>query len=820
VLPEEVPLARLADYITERGNPRNEKRVLSAEIEVPAPFLRRGLRFVDTPGVGSIHEHNTATTYSFLPECDAAIFVTSAESPLTDAELAFLDAIRRHVRKVFFVLNKVDQLDEPERAEALAFAEQTLAARLGVPSVRVWPLSAREALLARASGDEARLAASGLPALEAALAEFLNRERGTVFLLAMLDRALAILEQLRRQLELGRRARRRPAHEVQAALAELARQRQALQERQRAIIERARAQGEQWVAGVLEPALRSFVEQTGAALEPELRRQEEAFRPLPPDEGYLRLRHEMRAWLLERAASWQAAHAAEVEAAAQAVAAAAQPALAALVAAAGRAGRGLFDAGGEAATAGTDGEEWRWTPYPFETGTSGRLAEGLAGASEAVDLPPYVPLPAPLARRLVFRTLRRQLAAEVERVAGVLRRQAVDYLSGCVRTMDVAAARAVSQAFDALESALRGPAAAPETHAAEADRAAVDRLVARLEHLRAALLEAGTMGALAVAAGEDEAGRADGAVEVPGAGHLFEGTGGGKEAGGAGSAGGVGGAGGVGSAGGAGSAGGVGSAGGAGSAVDGAAPSPPAAPVAGAVAVTGAGTAPARAAAAGPATAPRGAVGRSALAAGTCPLCAVAFDAVYDFLCHWQYALATDAAAQRAFRAAGGFCARHTWLLERVSSPHGLSIGYPPLLDHLAEQLQRLAGLPAEAMGERVAALLPRADTCAACRLQARAEQAAAERLAAELATPAGRAALEQAHGLCLAHLALVLTALDRAQAAALVRREARRLADVAEALRSYALKFEARRRELMTREEEEAPRQALTLVAGAERVF
>src|SRR5581483_8569629 len=201
--------------------------------------------------------------------------------------------------------------------------------------------------------DDARLAASGLPALEAALAEFLNRERGTVFLLAMLDRALAILEQLRRQLELGRRARRRPAHEVQAALAELARQRQALQERQRAIIERARAQGEQWVAGVLEPALRSFVEQTGAALEPELRRQEEVFRPLPPDEGYLRLRHEMRAWLLERAASWQAAHAAEVEAAAQAVAAAAQPALAALVAAAGRAGRGLFDAGGEAATAGT-----------------------------------------------------------------------------------------------------------------------------------------------------------------------------------------------------------------------------------------------------------------------------------------------------------------------------------------------------------------------------------------------------------------------------------------------------------------------------------
>jgi hypothetical protein len=60
VLPEAVPPSRLAELITERGNPRNEKRILSAEIEVPAPFLRRGLRFIDTPGIGSIHDHEAA----------------------------------------------------------------------------------------------------------------------------------------------------------------------------------------------------------------------------------------------------------------------------------------------------------------------------------------------------------------------------------------------------------------------------------------------------------------------------------------------------------------------------------------------------------------------------------------------------------------------------------------------------------------------------------------------------------------------------------------------------------------------------------------
>jgi hypothetical protein len=44
----------------------------------------------------------------------------------------------------------------------------------------------------------------------------------------------------------------------------------------------------------------------------------------------------------------------------------------------------------------------------------------------------------------------------------------------------------------------------------------------------------------------------------------------------------------------------------------------------------------------------------------TCPTCAAALDAVYAFFCRWQYALATDAAAQREFQAAGGLCRLHT----------------------------------------------------------------------------------------------------------------------------------------------------------------
>jgi hypothetical protein len=76
IFPEELPLSSVPDYVTEKGNPANQKNVKTAYIELPLPFLRRGLEFVDTPGGGSAVTANTATTYGFLPECDAVLFVT------------------------------------------------------------------------------------------------------------------------------------------------------------------------------------------------------------------------------------------------------------------------------------------------------------------------------------------------------------------------------------------------------------------------------------------------------------------------------------------------------------------------------------------------------------------------------------------------------------------------------------------------------------------------------------------------------------------------------------------------------------------------
>jgi GTPase Era involved in 16S rRNA processing len=191
-LPQEEPVERLAEFVTESGNPGNCKRVKTATIEAPLPFLRRGLEFVDTPGIGSAIEANTVTTLKFLPECDAALFVTSVESPFTSIELELLGNIRRHVHKIFFVVNKMDLLGANERPEFLDFVRDTIHRQTGVDNVKFFPVSSRRGLAAKQVDDWTGGLESGLNELESALARFLSSEKAAVFLNAVLERALEL----------------------------------------------------------------------------------------------------------------------------------------------------------------------------------------------------------------------------------------------------------------------------------------------------------------------------------------------------------------------------------------------------------------------------------------------------------------------------------------------------------------------------------------------------------------------------------------------------------------------------------------------------
>ncbi|MFA5808588.1 MAG: dynamin family protein, partial [bacterium] len=68
----EIPLSRLAEFVTERGNPANEKRVAVVDVELPSLAPYEGVRFVDTPGLGSVFAHNTQVSRDWMPRVGAA----------------------------------------------------------------------------------------------------------------------------------------------------------------------------------------------------------------------------------------------------------------------------------------------------------------------------------------------------------------------------------------------------------------------------------------------------------------------------------------------------------------------------------------------------------------------------------------------------------------------------------------------------------------------------------------------------------------------------------------------------------------------------
>jgi hypothetical protein len=104
----EVPVNKLADYVSEAGNPGNKAMLAYAEIGLPRKILEGGLVLVDTPGVGGLGSAHGAATMSALPSADAVLLVSDAAQEYTGPELEFLAAAMKLCPNVACVVTKTD----------------------------------------------------------------------------------------------------------------------------------------------------------------------------------------------------------------------------------------------------------------------------------------------------------------------------------------------------------------------------------------------------------------------------------------------------------------------------------------------------------------------------------------------------------------------------------------------------------------------------------------------------------------------------------------------------------------------------------------
>jgi len=123
----EVPLDAIADYTSEARNPGNERSVELVDLEMPALEPYRGLRFVDTPGLGSVFKYHMETSEHWLPEVGAAILAVSSDRPLSEHDLSLIRELMNHTPRIVLLLTKADLLSAEQQEEVIRFFKGTLA---------------------------------------------------------------------------------------------------------------------------------------------------------------------------------------------------------------------------------------------------------------------------------------------------------------------------------------------------------------------------------------------------------------------------------------------------------------------------------------------------------------------------------------------------------------------------------------------------------------------------------------------------------------------------------------------------------------------
>lgn len=183
-----------------------------ALINLPHPLLRQGLVLLDTPGLNAVGAEPELTV-QLIPQAHAVVFILGADTGVTRSDLSIW---REHLAVAagaldarLVVLNKIDTLWDPLSAPGqvqmqLERQRCDSAQMLGVTLASVLPVSAQKGLLAKITGNQALLRASGLPLLEQALAEGIMGRRQAVLRAAVVSAVLSLRTETARVLNIRR----------------------------------------------------------------------------------------------------------------------------------------------------------------------------------------------------------------------------------------------------------------------------------------------------------------------------------------------------------------------------------------------------------------------------------------------------------------------------------------------------------------------------------------------------------------------------------------------------------------------------------------
>ncbi len=110
-----IGIDELDEWVSESGNPGNERGVERVEIVAPSSILANGLVIVDTPGMGGLGAGHAASTMAFLPYADGLVLASDASAELSAPEIDFLRNAVELCPTVLFAQTKIDLYPDWQR---------------------------------------------------------------------------------------------------------------------------------------------------------------------------------------------------------------------------------------------------------------------------------------------------------------------------------------------------------------------------------------------------------------------------------------------------------------------------------------------------------------------------------------------------------------------------------------------------------------------------------------------------------------------------------------------------------------------------------
>jgi hypothetical protein len=174
-----------------------------ALISFPHPLLEKGLTVLDTPGLNALGSE-PELTLSMLPNAQAMIFVLAADTGVTQSDMTMweqhIQAYRsNHPHGLAVVLNKIDTLNDELMTDddwIQSIHKQTLdtARLLELDEQAIFPLSAKQALIAKIKKDDSALLKSRLSGLENFLSERILGSQKEILQHKVVDDVVANME--------------------------------------------------------------------------------------------------------------------------------------------------------------------------------------------------------------------------------------------------------------------------------------------------------------------------------------------------------------------------------------------------------------------------------------------------------------------------------------------------------------------------------------------------------------------------------------------------------------------------------------------------